>query len=99
MNKEISKLGRGLSSLLSSSNIENQEIAEKTYKLINISSIKANSQQPRKNFAKDELEDLAASIKSKGVPFLSFASKSVLYGRFPTFNNASRSNWRLFCQF
>ena len=67
MNKEISKLGRGLSSLLSSSNIENQEIAEKTYKLINISSIKANSQQPRKNFAKDELEDLAASIKSKGV--------------------------------
>jgi|TARA_B100001964_G_scaffold116225_1_gene129512 ParB family chromosome partitioning protein len=67
MNKENKKLGRGLSSLLSSTNNKDENLGEKIFKLINISSIKANPQQPRKKFSKDELEDLSASIKSKGI--------------------------------
>ena len=58
------KLGRGLGALLSSGknekNIQN-------FKLINISEIKANKDQPRKDFRKEELEELASSIKSQGV--------------------------------
>ena len=64
MNNSSSKLGRGLTSLLSS-NTSNSP--DRIFKLINISSIFANSHQPRKNFGKDELQDLAASIKSKGI--------------------------------
>ena len=65
MNKETSKLGRGLSALLSSKNEEPS--TTKNFKLINISSIFSNSNQPRKNFGKSEIEDLAASIKSQGI--------------------------------
>ncbi|PPR45039.1 MAG: putative chromosome-partitioning protein ParB [Alphaproteobacteria bacterium MarineAlpha5_Bin8] len=65
MNKENSKLGRGLSSLLSSKKDNQSE--SKNFKKINTSSIKANSQQPRKRFGKNEIEDLAASIKSQGI--------------------------------
>ena len=64
MSNNSSKLGRGLTSLLSS-NTSNSP--DRIFKLINISSIFANSHQPRKNFGKDELQDLAASIKSKGI--------------------------------
>ena len=64
MNNNSSKLGRGLTSLLSS-NASN--LSDRIFKLINISSIFANLHQPRKNFRKDELQDLAASIKSKGI--------------------------------
>ena len=64
MNNNSSKLGRGLTSLLSSNT---SNLPDRIFKLINISSIFANSQQPRKNFRKDELQDLAASIKSKGI--------------------------------
>ena len=66
MNKE-SKLGRGLSALLSSGTKKPEDEKEKSYMLINISSIKANSNQPRKKFSKNELEELASSIKSKGL--------------------------------
>ena len=65
MNKENSKLGRGLSSLLSSK--KDNQAESKNFKKINTSSIKANSQQPRKRFGKNEIEDLAASIKSQGI--------------------------------
>ena len=67
MNKESKKLGRGLSSLLSPHNSRNDNLGDKTFKLINISSIEASAQQPRKNFVKEELENLSASIKSEGV--------------------------------
>ena len=67
MNKESNKLGRGLSSLLSPHSNTNDSPGDKTFKLINISLVEANAQQPRKNFAKEELENLSASIKSKGV--------------------------------
>ena len=65
MNKENTKLGRGLSSLLSSGKERQQD--SKTFKIIPISSIEANLQQPRKRFGKNEIEDLASSIKSQGI--------------------------------
>ena len=65
MNKENTKLGRGLSSLLSSGKEKQQD--SKIFKIISISSIKANLQQPRKRFGKNEIEDLASSIKSQGI--------------------------------
>jgi len=63
MNSENKKLGRGLGSLLYSE--KNQE--DKSFKFINISEIQANLNQPRKNFKKEDLEELASSIKSKGI--------------------------------
>ena len=67
MNKENKKLGRGLSSLLSPSSKIDVSSEEKIFKLINISSIEANPKQPRKKFSKEELENLSATIKSKGI--------------------------------
>ena len=63
MNTENKKLGRGLGALLSSG--KNKE--EKSFKFINVSEIQANLNQPRKNFKKDDLEELALSIKSQGI--------------------------------
>ena len=67
MNKDTKKLGRGLSSLFSSGNVKDDDLDTKLFKLINTSSIIANSQQPRKKFGKNELEELAASIKFQGI--------------------------------
>ena len=62
MNSKIKKgLGRGLSSLIGETKIEN-----KTNKL-NLSEIIPNKYQPRKNFDEDSLEDLSNSIKERGV--------------------------------
>ena len=63
MNTENKKLGRGLGALLPSG--KNKE--DKSFKFINISEIQANLNQPRKNFKKDDLEELALSIKSQGI--------------------------------
>ena len=62
MNLENKKLGRGLGSLLSSGTKESKD-----FKFINISEIQANVNQPRKNFKKEELEELASSIRHQGV--------------------------------
>ena len=62
MNSKIKKgLGRGLSSLIGETKIEN-----KTNKLL-LSEIVPNKYQPRKNFDEDELADLTASIEERGV--------------------------------
>ena len=62
MNSQIKKgLGRGLSSLIGETKIES-----KTNKL-SLSDIIPNKLQPRKNFDKENLEDLANSIKERGV--------------------------------
>ena len=54
MNSKIKKgLGRGLSSLIGETKVEN-----KTNKL-NLSEIIPNKYQPRKNFDQDNLEDLS----------------------------------------
>mgnify|MGYP001184128433 CR=1 FL=1 len=63
MNSENKKLGMGLGALLSSTNKKEAD----DFRFINISEIKSNNQQPRKNFKKEELEELASSIKEKGV--------------------------------
>ncbi len=64
MNKE-NKLGMGLGALLSQSS-NNKAIKESSLK-INISQIKPNPSQPRKNFSEQELNDLATSIKNQGL--------------------------------
>ena len=64
MNQENKKLGRGLGSLLSPNLNKNED---KTLRKINISEIIANPKQPRKNFKKEDLEDLATSIRSQGI--------------------------------
>ena len=62
MSSRIKKgLGRGLSSLIGETKIEN-----KTNKLL-LSEIVPNRYQPRKNFDEDELADLTASIEERGV--------------------------------
>ena len=62
MNSKIKKgLGRGLSSLIGETKIES-----KTNKL-SLSDIVPNKFQPRKNFDKENLEDLTNSIKERGV--------------------------------
>jgi len=62
MNSKIKKgLGRGLSSLIGETKIEN-----KTNRL-NLSEIIPNKYQPRKNFDENNLEDLSNSIKERGV--------------------------------
>jgi len=63
MNLENKKLGRGLGSLLPTG----LDRDNKDFKIINTSQILANHNQPRKNFKQDELNDLANSIRSKGV--------------------------------
>ena len=64
MNQENKKLGMGLGALLSSTNNKSEN---KDFKKINISEIVANPNQPRKNFKKNELDELANSIRSQGV--------------------------------
>ena len=54
-------LGRGLSSLIGDNEISDSKT------LISISSIIRNKYQPRKNFAKDSLEELTNSIRSRGI--------------------------------
>ena len=62
MNSKIKKgLGRGLSSLIGETQIE-----IKTNKL-SLNDIVPNKYQPRKNFEKEDLEDLTNSIKERGV--------------------------------
>tara|TARA_B100001989_G_scaffold178118_1_gene128998 strand:+ start:474 stop:1319 length:846 start_codon:yes stop_codon:yes gene_type:complete len=62
MSSKIKKgLGRGLSSLIGETKIEN-----KTNKLL-LSEIVPNKYQPRKNFDENELNDLTESIRERGV--------------------------------
>ena len=54
-------LGRGLSSLIGDNDVSDSKT------LISISSIIKNKYQPRKNFAKDSLEELTNSIRARGI--------------------------------
>ena len=63
MNADNNKLGRGLGSLLS----PGSQKENKRFKFINITEIHANKDQPRESFKKEELEELANSIKSQGI--------------------------------
>lgn len=63
-------LGRGLSALMADVN-ENEAVTAQgpsaAERMIPIERISPNPDQPRKRFAQDDLDDLAASIKEKGV--------------------------------
>ena len=62
-------LGRGIGNFLNSSEKIREVIEEERSKLmeINTSDIVANEDQPRKNFEKEELKDLASSIEKYGI--------------------------------
>ena len=59
------RLGKGIDALIRPPS--NQDIAPAGVTSIQISEIKTNPHQPRKTFDKKSLEELAASIKEKGV--------------------------------
>lgn len=62
-------LGRGIGNFLNSSEKIREVIEEERSKLmdINTSDIVVNEDQPRKNFAEEELKDLASSIEKYGI--------------------------------
>lgn len=66
MGSDTRGLGRGLDALLGGSKSED-EVNPAEVRQILISSIIPNKHQPRIEFSKDALEDLAASIKAQGV--------------------------------
>ena len=63
-------LGRGLSALMADVS-ESEKVTEQGQSaaelFVPIERISPNPEQPRKRFVKEDLEDLAASIKEKGV--------------------------------
>ncbi|MDD3504031.1 MAG: ParB/RepB/Spo0J family partition protein [Eubacteriales bacterium] len=59
-------LGKGLGALLQTVDIPDDKIQDAVMEL-KITDINPNSEQPRKRFDKDKLEDLAASIKENGI--------------------------------
>tara|TARA_Y100001935_G_scaffold238424_1_gene225042 strand:+ start:455 stop:1297 length:843 start_codon:yes stop_codon:yes gene_type:complete len=61
MNKIKKGLGRGLSSLIGETKVENKTNS------LNLSEISPNKYQPRKNFDEENLNDLTKSIKERGV--------------------------------
>ena len=62
MNSKIKKgLGRGLSSLIGETKVENKK------NKLSLSEIVPNKYQPRKNFDEENLQDLTNSIKERGV--------------------------------
>ena len=66
------KLGRGLSSLLSGKSFKHEPKTNFAESMnselkIGITKIKPNKNQPRKNFDNEELNNLASSIKQKGI--------------------------------
>ena len=57
-------LGRGLDSLLKKNE---KEITNKIFEEINIDNIELNTNQPRKNFNKENLDELSKSITNHGI--------------------------------
>ncbi|MCK4468883.1 MAG: ParB/RepB/Spo0J family partition protein, partial [Desulfobacterales bacterium] len=60
-----SALGRGLDSLLP--DIDIVENSSKEYFLCDVGLIRSNRYQPRRQFSKDELDELSRSIKEQGM--------------------------------
>ncbi len=69
MNFKGKGLGKGLASLLGESNTDDAKKIQQTFNTENVSIhfLKPNRFQPRKNFDKQQLEDLALSIKARGI--------------------------------
>lgn len=63
-------LGRGLSALMADvaeAETQNQSVGASAERYVPIEQVEPNPEQPRKRFGQDDLDDLAASIKEKGV--------------------------------
>lgn len=64
-------LGRGLSALMAdvapAADTTEQEAPKRADRMLPIEALNPNPDQPRRSFTKDQLEELAASIKTKGV--------------------------------
>ncbi len=69
MNFKGKGLGKGLASLLGESNVDDTKKIQQTFNTENVSIhfLKPSRFQPRKNFDKQQLEDLALSIKARGM--------------------------------
>ena len=81
MNTNIPKkgLGRGLSSLMGDTNINSTgNVAKSSEVTISIAALKPSPSQPRRLFDKNSINELAESIKSKGLvqPILVRPSKT-----------------------
>ena len=81
MNTNIPKkgLGRGLSSLMGDTNINSTDTVAKSSEVtISIAALKPSPSQPRRLFDKNSINELAESIKSKGLvqPILVRPSKT-----------------------
>lgn len=61
------RLGRGLAALLGASRDDSESTSTRGAKTVPVEFLRPNSRNPRKRFAEDELDDLAASIKEHGV--------------------------------
>lgn len=66
-NTRLGGLGKGLDALFDSYDVSVPETVKEKVVAIDINSIKPMHGQPRQNFNKDELQDLAESIKEHGV--------------------------------
>ena len=68
MNPPPNQLGRGLSALLGEAAGEaTSSAAARATKLIPVASIRPGTFQPRRNFTKDEMDELVASVRQQGV--------------------------------
>ena len=69
MTKKEKNLGRGLSSLICKEDFD--ELLEKpsgvTIIHVSIKDVTSNENQPRKHFDKESIEELASSVKQKGI--------------------------------
>src|SRR5882672_3183906 len=61
------RLGRGLAALIGDVGEESEPVDHGRKRRAPIEALKANPRNPRKNFTESELEELAASIKERGV--------------------------------
>ena len=60
-------LGRGLSALFGDANPEEKNVEKSLSNKVSISDLSRNPYQPRVNFSKEKLEELANSIKKNGI--------------------------------
>ncbi len=67
MRKKNSGLGRGLDAIFLDNSLDKEKTGENIITVIKLSMIDPKSDQPRKYFDKDALEELAASIKENGL--------------------------------
>jgi ParB family chromosome partitioning protein len=65
--KKNSGLGRGLDAIFLDNTIEEKEVGENTIHKLRLSLIDPKSDQPRKNFDREALEELANSISQNGL--------------------------------